>query len=75
MIQKFELDADLPAEEQIKKTEFNIEKQMVYIHYHYKEGRITARDEEYKRENLIGVDKNSDFDKANEENKESQKFK
>lgn len=74
MIQKFDLDPEKPAEYQIKKTEFNIEKQMVYIHYHYKQGQITANSEEYKREKLIGVDKNSDVEKE-EDSKENQKYK
>jgi len=40
-----------------------------------KEGKITARDEEYSRSKLIGHDKNSDYERESEENKESQKFK
>ena len=38
MAQKFELDPTRPAEEQIRKTEFNIETNEVLIYYHYKEG-------------------------------------
>ena len=35
MTQKFELDEYAPAENQIKKTEFNLDKKRVYIYYHY----------------------------------------
>ena len=38
MAQKFELDPEKPANEQIRKTEFNISKNQVLIYYHYKEG-------------------------------------
>ena len=43
MTQKFDLDPWYPAETQIKKTEFNLEKKRHYIYYHYKEGKITAK--------------------------------
>lgn len=69
------MDLELPSEDQIKKTEFNIKKGMVYIHYHYQKGRITAKDEEYKRDKLIGVEKTTEYEKENEENKDSQKYK
>ena len=54
MTQKFELDPDLPAANQIKKTEFNIAMKQVFIYYHYEEGKITTRDEEWNRDDLIG---------------------
>lgn len=54
MTQKFELDPDLPAANQIKKTEFNIAMKQVFIYYHYEEGKITTRDEEWDRDDLIG---------------------
>ena len=57
MTQKFELDPSKPAESQIKKTEFNLEKKIVYIYYHYKEGKITADYVEFQRDDLIGQTK------------------
>ena len=54
MTQKFELDRELPASNQIKKTEFNILLGKVFIFYHYEEGKITTRDEVWKRNDLIG---------------------
>lgn len=54
MVQKFGLNPELPAEDQIRETEFNIEKGDVNIYYHYKDGKITAREKNYKRKDLIG---------------------
>jgi hypothetical protein len=54
MTQKFALDPDLPAANQIKRTEFNINTKKVFIYYHYEEGKITTRDEEWNRDDLIG---------------------
>ena len=73
MTQKFELDSDLPAASQIKKTEFNIVGKQVYIFFHYEEGKITANDESYNRDDLIGhanIDNGNDKDQ--EESKDSQ---
>jgi hypothetical protein len=36
MAQKFELDTNKPAENQIRKTVFNIEEEKVTVYYHYK---------------------------------------
>ena len=38
MTEQYELDANKAAEEQIRKCVFNLDKEMVYIYYHYKEG-------------------------------------
>ena len=54
MIQKFGLNKEMPAEDQIRETEFNIEKEVVNIFYHYKESKITAREKHYNRKDLIG---------------------
>jgi len=54
MTQKFELDPDLPAATQIKKTEFNLNVKMVYIFFHYEEGKITSHHDFYNRDELIG---------------------
>lgn len=54
MSQRFELDPYRPAEDQIRKTEFNLEKKLVHIYYHFKEGKITAREKTYNRDDLIG---------------------
>lgn len=73
MTQKFELDPDLPATNQIKKTEFNIKNKTVYIFYHYEEGKITTHDEELNRDELIGhANIDNVNDKDQEESKEQQ---
>jgi hypothetical protein len=54
MVQKFGINHELPAEEQIRETEFNIEKGDVNIYYHYKDGKITANEKHYNRKDLIG---------------------
>jgi len=54
MTQKFELDTDLPAANQIKKTEFNIKTKQTLIYYHYEQGKITTRAEEWDRDDLLG---------------------
>ena len=70
MTQKFELDPDLPAANQIKKTEFNINMNQVFIYYHYEEGKITTRDEEWKRDELIG---HANLDNVNDKDQEDSK--
>lgn len=67
MTQRFELDPSLPAETQIKKTEFNLEKQMIYIYYHYKKGKITADYKEFSRQDLIGQTKSGDMNEKDVE--------
>ena len=54
MTQKFELDPSFPASAQIKKTEFNLQKNEVYIYYHFRDGCITAAQQTFRREDLIG---------------------
>ena len=71
MTQKFELDTDLPAANQIKKTEFNIKTKQTLIYYHYEEGKITTRAEEWDRDDLLGH-QNIDNDKDQEESKDQQ---
>ena len=70
MTQKFELDPDLPAANQIKKTEFNVNMNQVFIYYHYEEGKITARDEEWDRGDLIG---HANLDQVNDKDQEDSK--
>jgi hypothetical protein len=72
MTQKFELDESLPAETQIKKTEFNLDKKMVYIYYHYKEGKITADYKEFSRDDLIGQAKMGDMNEKDVEETQTQ---
>ena len=54
MVQKFGLSQEVPAEDQIRETEFNIKKGDVNIYYHYRDGKITCREKNYKRKDLIG---------------------
>lgn len=75
MTQKFELDPERPADEQIRKTEFNykIEGGRVSIYYHFKEGEITSKFETYVRDDLIGNVKIGDMNEKDEdEDKQSQ---
>lgn len=67
MTQKFQLDPWKPAEACIKKTEFNLDKKKVYIFYHYKEGKITAAQREFSRDELIGQSKLSDMNEKDQE--------
>lgn len=76
MTQKFELNPLLPAETQIRKTEFNLTKGLVYVYYHFREGRVTSNEECYKREDLLGQAKMGDMnEKDTEENKTQQLHK
>lgn len=76
MSQRFSLDAERPAESQIRKTEFNLDKKRVYLFYHFREGKVTANSEEFDREKLIGQVKVGDInEKDTEENKEQQVHK
>lgn len=67
MTQKFDLDPNAPAETQIKKTEFNLDKKMIYIYYHYKKGKITADYKEFSRDELIGQAKTGDMNEKDVE--------
>lgn len=71
MAQKFAMDPELPAEQQIRRTEFNLEKGRVYIYYHFRDGKITSHQEEFIRDDLIGEAKLGDMnEKDTEENKQ-----
>lgn len=71
MTQKFDLDPDMPAATQIKKTEFNLDRQKVYIHYHYEDGKITSSEEQWDRNQYIGQAKLDNVnDKDQDESKE-----
>ena len=73
MTQKFGLDSDKPAEEQIRRTEFNLAKGRVYIYKHYNSGRITTGSETYIRDELIGGDAKVGGDMNDKDAQESQK--
>jgi len=49
MAQKFELDPNIPADQQMRKTVFNLETGEVVIHYHFKEGQIFRKPKYYNR--------------------------
>ena len=73
MAQKFALDQELPADSQIRRTEFNLDKGKVFIYYHYRDGKITSHSEEFIRDHLIGEAKLGDMnEKDTEENKQQQ---
>lgn len=74
MAQKFELDPTKDASLQMKKTEFKIEDQYIYIYYHYKEGQIFRKPDIVNRLDLISQGKMGDMnekdaEKDNDENK------
>ncbi len=67
------MDPDTPAESQIRRTEFNLEKGRVFIYYHFRDGRITSHSEQFIRDDLIGEAKLGDMnEKDTEENKQQQ---
>lgn len=71
MSQRFALDPELPADAQIRKTEFNLDKGRVFIYYHFREGKITSNSESFVRDDLIGEAKLGDMnEKDTEENKQ-----
>ena len=73
MTQKFGLDPDHIAEEQVRRTEFNLSKGRVYIFKHYNSGRITTGSETYIRDELIGGDAKVGGDMNDKDAQESQK--
>ena len=73
MTQKFGLDGDKIAEEQIRRTEFNLSKGRVYIYKHFNNGRITTGSETYIRDELIGGDAKVGGDMNDKDAQESQK--
>ena len=76
MTQKFAFDTERPAESQIRKAEFNLEKGVYYIHYHYKEGKVTANSETFIKDELLATTKVGDMnEKDTEENKQQQVYK
>jgi len=77
MTQKFELDPEMPAANQMKKTEFNLKDGKVYVHYHFEEGKITADEQTYSRDDYIGQAKLDTVgsDKDAEDSKEQQTLK
>ena len=64
------MDPDLPAANQIKKTEFNLDNQKVYIFNHYEQGKITSTEEEWDRGQYIGQAK---LDNVNDKDQEDSK--
>ena len=63
MVQRFALNKEMPAEDQIRETEFDIQKGDVNIYYHYKEGKVTAKEKSFKRKDLIGDSSSMDVSK------------
>lgn len=60
MTEQYELDANKAAEEQIRKCVFNLDKEMVYIYYHYKEGQIFRPPKKISRLELVASDNMND---------------
>ena len=54
MVQRYELDPSQNPEEQIRETDFNIQKGSVGIYYHYGKGKIVAKEKHYDRADLVG---------------------
>lgn len=81
MAQKFALDPNRPAEEQIRKTVFKLEggksdQGETIVYFHYKEGQIFREPKVYDRQELISQGKSGDLnEKDNDESKEQQEFK
>lgn len=76
MAQKFEIDNGKPADQQMRKTVFNLETGVVIVYYHYKEGQIFRQPKYYNRQELISQGKSGDMnEKDTDESKEQQEFK
>ena len=76
MAQKFELDTNRPADQQMRKTVFNMESGEVVINYHFVEGQIFKKPKTYNRQELISQGKSGDMnEKDTDESKEQQEFK
>jgi len=73
MTERFALNPEILAEEQIRKTEYNLVKGRVYIYKHYNSGRITTGSEVYIRDELIGGDAKVGGDIGEKDSEESQK--
>lgn len=73
MTEKFALDSSKPAEEQIRRTEYNLDKGKVFIYKHYNSGRITTGSEVYIRDELIGGDTKVGGELGEKDSEESQK--
>lgn len=73
MTQKFAQDPIMQAEDQIRRTEFNLAKGRVYIYKHFNSGRITTGSETYVRDELIGGDAKVGGDMNDKDAQESQK--
>ena len=57
MVQKYEVNTSEgapPSQQQIAKTEMNMQKDIINIFYHYEEGKITATEKIYSRKELLG---------------------
>lgn len=76
MSQKYEINPHTAIGDQIKKTEFNMDKKEVKLFYHYEPGKITAKEETFNRDDLQGQNKVGDMnDKEAEESKIQQIYK
>lgn len=75
MTQKFDLDPEQAAAKQMRKTEFNFDKQAVYIFYHYESGKITSNEEEWDRGDLLGDAKVDDPNGGEQEETKEQQEK
>jgi len=76
MAQKYELDEKKSADNQIRKTVFNLEAGEVTVNHHFKEGQVFKKPKIYNRQELISQGKSGDMnEKETEESKEQQEFK
>ena len=68
---RFELDENKPADNQIRKTVFNLEAGEVTVNNHFKEGQVFKKPKIYNRQELISQGKSGDMnEKEAEESKE-----
>ena len=79
MAQKFELDPNKAASEQIRKTVFNMDKHLL-IYYHYQEGQIFKQPDKISRNDLLSHNKmgemnEKEIEKDNEDSKKKQYYK
>jgi len=74
MSQKYSLDPDDDEERQVARTEFNMEKEKVFLFYHYRNGRITNKARTFEMILLVDASRSGEND-DNEETSESQILK
>jgi len=62
MSQKYSLDPEGDEERQVARTEFNMEKDKVFLYYHYRNGRITNKARTFEAADIQDQSRSGDND-------------